>query len=376
MVNNAPILRDRAAEQRVSDILSKLFDATPTTGHWTVTLIDAPEFNAMTVPGNHIFVFRGLLDGAANDDEVAVVLAHEIAHRLAQHELKTSEEKWGAAIAALATVAAGVAVASQEGSTEQDVNEIMESTLQLGAGFTTLRYSRDKEREADQIGLFILADAGFNPNTAVTLWGKRAAAEGSGGSDFFSTHPLPEDRQTMAAQLLPLAQARYQNALTKHRTAEPTKRSNPLNAEVVQHLREAEDALARRDLNTASALAQSLTARAPSSPEVYDVLGRVKAVLGEPKQAYKAFKKGLKLAPDNPTLTYNLGCSQALQGEKAAALKSLEKAFTLDPTLAKHAETDPDLVNLYNEPEFKRLLAREYVATAPANVGGNSFSIN
>jgi tetratricopeptide (TPR) repeat protein len=102
----------------------------------------------------------------------------------------------------------------------------------------------------------------------------------------------------------------------------------------------------------------------------------VKAVLGEPKQAYKAFKKGLKLAPDNPTLTYNLGCSQALQGEKAAALKSLEKAFTLDPTLAKHAETDPDLVNLYNEPEFKRLLAREYVATAPANVGGNSFSIN
>ncbi len=376
MVTNAPILRDRAAEQRVSKILSKLLDVTPSLGHWTVILIDSPEFNAMTVPGNYIFVFRGFLDQTPNDDEAAVVLAHEIGHRLAQHEVKTSEETWGTAIAALATIAAGVAVASQQGSTEQDVKAIVESTGQLGAGFTTLRYSKDKETEADQIGLFILADAGIDPIAAVTLWGRRLAVEGSDGNDFFSTHPLNEGRQKRAAQLLPLAQARYQEALTRKKGVKTRRQPTQLNAEVAEQLRQAEAALARRDLDTASVLAQSLTARAPSSPEAYDVLGRVKTVLGEPKQAYKAFKKGLTLAPGDPTLTYNLGCAQALQGDKAGALKSLQKAFPLRPELAKHAATDTDLVSLHNEPEFKRLLAQEYVVSAPTDVGGNSFSIN
>jgi predicted Zn-dependent protease len=162
MVAQNPILRDPVQEKRVAKILQKLLDATPTTGHWTATLVDSPIFNAMTTPGNFIYVYRGLLQ-TLPDDELAAVLAHEIAHRLAQHEVESSEETLGRAISVLATIAAGVAMASQQGATQRDVANVMDATDKLGQGFTTLRYSKDKEREADQIGIFLLADAGVLP---------------------------------------------------------------------------------------------------------------------------------------------------------------------------------------------------------------------
>ena len=115
MVAQNPILRDPVQEKRVTKILQKILDATPTTGHWTATLVDSPVFNAMTAPGNFIYVYRGLLQ-AVPDDELAAVLAHEIAHRLAQHELESSEETLGRAISVLATIAAGAAMASQQGA--------------------------------------------------------------------------------------------------------------------------------------------------------------------------------------------------------------------------------------------------------------------
>ena len=375
MLAESPILRDPVQEKRVAKILQKLLNATPTTGHWTATLVDSPDFNAMTAPGNYIYVYRGLLQ-SLTDEEVAAVLAHEIGHRLAQHEFESSGETLGKALSVLATIAAGAAVASQQGATRRDVENVMNATDKIGSGFTTLRYSKDKEREADQIGIFLLADAGFNPAAAPSLWAKKAIIAGSGGSDFFSTHPVDSDRYTMAIQLLPLAQERYQKALKGKKPKAKPKRATPPSPEVIYQLSQAEEALQENDLQTASTIAQSLTSQAPSSPETYNLLGRVKLLFGEEKQASKAFKKGLTLAPEDPILIYNMGCTQAREGKTKEALTSLEKAFTLQPTLTATAGEDPDLVSLYEHPQFKALLVKQYMAPPPMEVGGNSVTVN
>ncbi len=376
VVAKGAVLRDRAKEKRVSKILSKLLDATPSTGHWTATLLDEPSFNAMTAPGNYIFVHRGLLEALPQDDEVAAVLAHEIGHRLAQHEIETSEETLGKAISALATIAAGVAVASQRNATRRDVNNVMRATNKLGQGFTTLRYSKDKEREADQIGMFLMADAGFDPAAAARVWASRLATSGSGGSDFFSTHPLHEDRYEMAIRLLPLAEERYQAALKNKRGKRRTKRAPPPSPVLTAQLSQAEEALADDDLQTASTIAQALTKQEPAAPEVFNLLGRVKALSGEEKQATKAFKKGLTLAPNDPIITYNMACLHAREGNRSEALTNLEKAFSVRPALTSTAAEDPDLESLHEDPAFKALLERVYVPPPPDNVGGNSLSVN
>ena len=375
MVAQGPILRDKAAEKRVTKILQKLLDATPSTGHWSATLLDTPDFNAMTAPGNFIFVYRGLLDSLP-DDEVAAVLAHEIAHRLAQHEVESSGEIFGKTLSVLATIAAGAAVATQQGATQQDIADVMNATNKLGTGFTTLRYSKDKEREADQIAIFLLADAGVNPNAAASLWARQTTINGSSGSDFFSTHPRHADRYTMAVQLLPLAQERYQQALKRKKSQKPKRRAPPSSPELTYQISQAEEALKADDLSTASTIAQSLTAQAPAAPETYNLLGRIKIRSGDEKQAIKAFKKGLNLAPDDPFLVYNMACVHALAGKRKETLSALEKAFKLRPELATYAKEDSDLAAFHEDLEFKELTEREYVVLPPMEVGGNTVRVN
>jgi predicted Zn-dependent protease len=376
VLNEVPVLRDPQAVTRVSRIIDKLLDATPTTGHWTVTLLDNPAFNAMTTPGNYVYVFKGMLDNARSDDEVAAVLAHEIGHRLAQHEVKTSEQALGEALSMIATVAAGVAVASQQGATQRDVAKVMDMTDALGAGFTTLRYEKDQEREADQIGMFLLADAGINPMAAADVWAGRLAAEGGGGSDFFSTHPLHEDRYAMAIQLLPAAQVRYQAARTKRHSNKSRKKQPQKSATLDYHIAQAQEAIASNDIQTASTIANSLAAQQPSSPEAHNLLGHVKALQGNMEQARKEFQKGLRLAPEDPLLLYNMACMHALKGERVSALRLLEKAFTGNPTLIDGAQEDKDLSSLYEDPTFQELISRQYTAPVPEGVGGNTYSIN
>jgi Flp pilus assembly protein TadD len=145
---------------------------------------------------------------------------------------------------------------------------------------------------------------------------------------------------------------------------------------VSYQIAQAQQALANNDLDTAATIARSLTSKAPSSPEVYNVLGLVQATKGETKQAHKAFQKGLSIAPDDPILRYNVACMHARQGERAQALRALEQAFSLQPSLTESAPEDPDLASLYDDPEFQALLERQYVIPPPQNVGGNSFRVN
>jgi tetratricopeptide (TPR) repeat protein len=76
----------------------------------------------------------------------------------------------------------------------------------------------------------------------------------------------------------------------------------------------------------------------------------------------------LSIAPEDPVLIYNLACVRAREGKTKEALNFLKKAFTLQPNLTATASKDSDLVSLYELPEFKALLERQYIASAPAEV--------
>jgi predicted Zn-dependent protease len=373
LTNSGSVYRNRAAEKRVSKIISRILSATPPMGHWEITLLDAKEFNAMTTPGNYIYVYRGLLEELTEDEEVAAVLSHEIAHRLARHDIESTSEKWGKAITLIAGIAAGVAVGSQPGVSQSDIANTMDTTIKLGSGFTTLQYSKDKEREADQVGIFLMADAGYDPSGFASVWARRASKEGTQG-DFFSTHPNSDERYKTAIQLLPQAKERYRLAKKRRLAQAPNKKGISLKARY--EASEGFRAIRNRDAQTATSIAQSLTAREPHYSDGYNILGLAQILRGNPQLARKNFQKGLRIDPDNAALLYNMACVDAQAGRHTSALSNLEKSFTRAPELLETAQSDTDLNPLRSNSKFHELITRHYTPPPPTFNGSNSYSIN
>jgi predicted Zn-dependent protease len=161
---------------------------------WSVKVIDDPEtVNAWCMAGGKMAIYTGLIQKLdATDDEIAQVMGHEISHALANH----SAERMSMAIASgLAVTAISVATDSSPTTTAL--------TAMAAQVALTLPNSRTSEAEADVLGIEIAAKAGYDPNAAVTLWQKMEKVSGSGGLEFLSTHPAPENRQKKLQQLIP-----------------------------------------------------------------------------------------------------------------------------------------------------------------------------
>ncbi len=147
----------------------------PRSGGYAVEILDEDIVNAAT-DGQTIYVARGLLDFVGNDGELAAVLAHEVAHGLLDHSTSKQQD---AMIGALLGAAVGRAV-GVDGSN-------------LGANIGALTYSKEYEREADYVGLYILARAGYGLYDAYTMWQRMSAISGSQGS-FLDSHPAFSER--------------------------------------------------------------------------------------------------------------------------------------------------------------------------------------
>ncbi|MDP3744854.1 MAG: M48 family metallopeptidase [Methylotenera sp.] len=165
---------------------------------WQVNVIESEDVNAFCMAGGKMAIYTGLLNKVnPTDDELAQVMGHEISHALANH----TAEKMSADILtkiAVATVTVAVAASDRSGSAQQRSNNqhvVQNAAVLAGAAFVTLPNSRGAENEADKLGIELAAQAGYNPEAAVTLWQKMMAATGSKGKgDFFSTHPSPPNR--------------------------------------------------------------------------------------------------------------------------------------------------------------------------------------
>jgi predicted Zn-dependent protease len=190
---------NRAQLDRVTNVARRIVAATPTFRpdapgwNWQFNVQQTKELNAYCMPGGRIMVYSGLIDSLGlSDAELATVLAHEVAHALREH----TRERVSRAYAQQLVLSGAAAVAGISETTANVANMVAEVTFQMP-------FSRDQESEADQIGLELMARAGFDPRAALSLWTKMNNAERTGTPKFLSTHPAPKDRMKDIERNLP-----------------------------------------------------------------------------------------------------------------------------------------------------------------------------
>jgi predicted Zn-dependent protease len=169
---------------------------------WEFNVIASRDANAFCLPGGKVVVNAGILEVTENEDGLAVVLGHEIAHALARHGAERMAQQQ---LVELGRLAVGMAVS------EMDINaqRTVLGAFGLGSQFgVLLPFSRTHESEADRIGLILMARACFNPDEAPRFW-QRMMRRNERGSppSFLSTHPSDEERIERIRSWLPEALA-------------------------------------------------------------------------------------------------------------------------------------------------------------------------
>ena len=173
--------------QCVSQHITKTLGKQPDFEQWEVVVFDSPQVNAFALPGGKIGVYTGLLEVAKNQDQLAAVIGHEIAHVQANHSnerLSTNK---------ITSYGTDISKMLIDGSEYQEMGM---AALGLGVQYgVTMPYGRSQESESDIIGLKLMNDAGFDATQSVELWKNMAIA--SGGDEpmeFLSTHPSNSTR--------------------------------------------------------------------------------------------------------------------------------------------------------------------------------------
>jgi metalloendopeptidase OMA1, mitochondrial len=169
---------------------------------WEFKVLDDKHVNAFCLPGGKVAVFTGLLAVVRNDDQLATVLSHEIAHALAHHasERIAHEHMYETAVQA----AGGLL-----GQMDPERRKELIGLLAAGAQFGSLPFDRRQESEADHIGLFLMTFAGYDPGQAIVLWEEmdRLASRRGHPPEFLSDHPSDAHRIAKIREWLPQAEA-------------------------------------------------------------------------------------------------------------------------------------------------------------------------
>ena len=169
---------------------------------WEFNVVDDPNtVNAFCMPGGKVVVYTGILKVTQNEDALAVVMGHEIAHALANHG---NERMSQGLVAQLGLTSLDLALSQKPAATRQLLMTAAGAGAQVGV---LLPFSRKHESEADEIGLYLMAMAGYNPNEADPFWKRMNSMGGSRPPEFLSTHPDPAKRSETLRRLVPRAKA-------------------------------------------------------------------------------------------------------------------------------------------------------------------------
>ena len=175
-------------------------DADLTNYQWEFNLIEDKQINAWAMPGGKVAVYTGILPITQNDTGLAVVLGHEISHALAGHG---NERISQAMVAQYGGAILGSATSGQMAA-------IFQQVYPIGAQVALMKYGRGQELEADEMGLYLMAMAGYDPRQAQPFWQRmEAASSGNRPPEFLSTHPNPETRRNDLQKNLPKALEYY-----------------------------------------------------------------------------------------------------------------------------------------------------------------------
>ena len=211
---NEPVVQ---AVSNIGDRLAKTADqmliaetGKPSGFDWTVNVIDSEQANAFALPGGYSAVYTGLIPIAENENGLAVIMGHEIAHALAHHGAERMAQQNMQRI-----VGAGVSLGAggMDIGAQRAVMGVFGGISQYGYA---LPFSRKHESEADYIGLVLVARACYDPREAPRLWERMGANAGATPPEFQSTHPSPDTRVADFKRWMPEAIQIYnQNCPTK-----------------------------------------------------------------------------------------------------------------------------------------------------------------
>jgi metalloendopeptidase OMA1, mitochondrial len=223
---------DESADKEMLNRLQTIVNNITAVSHlpnlpYEVHLADAPDIvNAWCAPGGKIMVYSGLWDPKKglvhkdNDNEIAAVLSHEIAHATARHVTKSLSQNMTIMLAGTVVSSAIAAGGSIQGS------NIFGQFFSTGFNIYAPSYSRKNEMEADRIGLFYMAKAGYDPRAAVEVW-KRAAQKRGDAYSIYASHPPDGQRAKQLEAFLPQAIAIYDNPVLPYPDFGKLKMSKP-----------------------------------------------------------------------------------------------------------------------------------------------------
>lgn len=169
---------------------------------WEFNVVDDPKtVNAFCMPGGKVVVYTGILNVTKNEDALAVVMGHEIAHALAHHGNERMSQQL---VAQLGLTSLDLALSKQPSATREILMGAAGAGAQVGV---MLPFSRKHESEADEIGLYLMTMAGYNPEEAAPFWQRMSSSGGSRPPEFISTHPDPARRSQDLKALIPKARS-------------------------------------------------------------------------------------------------------------------------------------------------------------------------
>jgi predicted Zn-dependent protease len=313
-------------------------------------LIDQPVVNAFAGPAGHIGVYSGLVLATESESELASVVAHEIAHVTQDHLVRAFENASQMSAPTAALLLAAILLGSTVSS---DLGMAAAVGVQAAAVQKQLNFSRENEEEADRVGIQILADAEFDPNSMPIFFDRLSKASRlyeNNAPEFLRTHPVTTNRIADAmgrAASYPYRQRPEDpdyylvRAVLKERSfASPKQAVKHFKSTLAQGRYRDADAerygyalalLRSQQLESAAAEAQRLLKRAPTDIAYLLLDARVKAERGQRRRALESLETALLLFPGNYPLTRYYAELALLEGRPAQAAEALDEALQRRP---------------------------------------------
>ena len=315
-----PIIEDPEIADYVKEVVERVHaKMAPMPFDVTTSVVHNNAINAFAAPAGYMYVFTGLIHNFEHEDEMAGVIAHELAHVSQRHVAKRVERMQTIGLGSLAGMLAGMLIGTMahgSGNTGEAAEALMAGSM-AAAPATMLSYSRQDEREADQVGLQYLVNADYRPQGLVDAFKvimRKSWLSGGTVPSYLSTHPGVDERigyledriSTMPEEVRerPRDDTRYHRVqtLVRARYLDPK-------------------------------LALPFFAGGPDGPTSLDWLGRGIAYDRQRKitEAAEAFSKAVTMAPNDPLILREAGRFQYESGQLDKAAMYLQKAVLLNP---------------------------------------------
>jgi predicted Zn-dependent protease len=338
-----PVLQNPWLEDQLVSVFSHILSQTQLGQPIGLVIINDPQINAFAVPGGLFAINTGMVTSARNMDEVAGVMAHEVAHVSQRHYSRSQEAFKGQGLLTLAGLLVGALVASQA---DGDVGTAVMLGSQAALMDKQLNYSRNQEREADRIGMQYMYTAGYNPQSMADFFEvmHRETSKVSFLPDFWLTHPLSTERMSEArlrANQLPRVKTNLRDEdfeILKLYSMVVSNQATEQQLQILANRKSFSGQLALSAFYLKQGdyvLAQQVLDQAKAQQRLNNLLVLIQAdiYLGQNKtdEAYKAIQSAARIMPENRALAFKLAEVLIRQKQPAQALNLIQRFSNKNP---------------------------------------------